>query len=74
LIEVDNTREQREQLVLRAVEAERAAWAELERASRPPLGEDDFTDELALRRSRERWQAASHTLINALEALKTVRR
>jgi hypothetical protein len=74
LIEVDDMRERREQAVSAAFRAERVAWAELERASRPSSGESDFTDEFALRTSRARWQAASHRLVDALEALKSVRR
>jgi hypothetical protein len=74
LIEVDDTRERREQAVSAAFRTERAAWAELERASRPASGEGGFTDEIALRASRARWQAASHSLVDALEALKSVPR
>ena len=62
-------RERREYAVLEAAQEEHAAWAELERASRP-----DREDEAALRAYRERWQAASRRLVEALEALKTARR
>ena len=47
------------------MERERAAWNDLERVSRP-----SDADEIALRVSRERWQDAAHTLVNALRALK----
>lgn len=48
-----------------ALERERAAWSQLERAARP-----SEADELALRAHRERWQAAAHSLVAALRALK----
>jgi hypothetical protein len=56
-------REQREYAVLEAARKERAAWAELERASKPHP-----RDELTVRASRERWQAAAHALVGALRA------
>jgi hypothetical protein len=62
---VNPLREQCEYAVLEAAQKERAAWAELERASRPKA-----RDELAVRLYRERWQAAAHTLVGALRALK----
>jgi hypothetical protein len=58
-------REQQEYAVREAMERERAAWSDLERVSRP-----SDADEIALRASRERWQDAAHTLVNALRALK----
>jgi hypothetical protein len=58
-------REQREYAVQEALERERAAWSDLERVARPR-----DADEIALRASRERWQAAAQTLVNALRALK----
>ena len=58
-------REQREYAVLEAARKERAAWAELERASRPKA-----RDELTVRAYRERWQAAAHALVGALRALR----
>ena len=58
-------REQREYAVLEAARKERAAWAELERANRPK-----DRDELTVRACRERWQAAAHTLVGALRAVK----
>ena len=58
-------REQREYAVQEALERERAAWSDLERAARP-----SDTDDTALRAYRERWQAASHALVSALRALK----
>jgi len=63
-------REQREYAVLTASRRERDAWTELiERANR---SDDDDPD--AVRRYRERWQAASRRLVEALEVLKTSRR
>jgi hypothetical protein len=63
-------REQREYAVLTASRRERDAWTELiERANR---SDDDDPD--AVRAYRERWQAASRRLVEALEALKTSRR
>jgi hypothetical protein len=62
-------REQREYAVLEAAQEEHEAWTELERASRP-----DRADEALVRACRDRWQAASRRLIQALEGLKTVRR
>ena len=62
-------REQREYAVLTASRRERDAWTELiERANRS----DD--DPAAVHGYRERWQAASRRLVEALEALKTSRR
>jgi hypothetical protein len=58
-------REQREYAVQEALERERAAWGELERAATP-----DNEDESALRVYRERWQEAARTLVTALSALK----
>jgi hypothetical protein len=65
---MDKTREERERALSAAARRERAAWTVLERASRP----DDAADQEYLRASRERWQAASQSLIEALEALKAV--
>ena len=68
--EMQVLREQREYAVLTASRRERDAWTELiERANR---SDDDDPD--ALRGYRERWQAASRRLVEALEALKTSRR
>lgn len=58
-------REQREYAVREAAARERAAWTDLERAARPR-----DADEIRLRASRDRWQAAAQTLVNALRALK----
>lgn len=58
-------REQREYAVQEALERERAAWGDLERAARP-----SDADETALLAQRERWQAAAHALVSALRALK----
>ena len=58
-------REQREYAVQEALERERVAWGELERAASP-----DYEDESALRVYRERWQEAARTLVTALSALK----
>ncbi len=57
-------REQREYAVHEALQKERDAWHALEQASRPnqDLG--------LLEVRRERWQVASHRLIEALGALK----
>ena len=66
--EVHVLREQHEYAVLEAAQEERAAWTELERASRP-----DREDEAAVRAYKERWRAAARRLVDALEALKTVR-
>jgi hypothetical protein len=63
--EVNPLREEREYAVREALERERAAWGELERAARP--SEADETD---VRAYRERWQVASHALVSALRALK----
>jgi len=65
LNEVNPLREQREYAVQEALERERAAWGELERAATP-----DNEDESALRVYRERWQEAARTLVTALSALK----
>jgi hypothetical protein len=62
---VNPLREQREYEVLEAARKERAAWAELERASRPKA-----RDELTVRLYRERWQATAHVLMEALRAVK----
>ena len=57
-------REEREYAVHEALQRERDAWHELERASRP-------NQELSLLEDRRhRWQAASHALVSALRALK----
>ena len=58
-------REQLEYAVHEAAQKERAAWAELERASRPAE-----PDETWVRTSRDRWQVAAHALLDALRALK----
>jgi len=63
--EVNPFREQREYAVRQALERERAAWGELERAARP-----SDADETVLRVYRERWQVASHALVSALRALE----
>jgi hypothetical protein len=62
---VNPLREQREYAVQEALERERSAWGELERAASP-----NNEDENALRLYRERWQEAAHTLVTALRALK----
>jgi hypothetical protein len=62
---VNPLREQREYAVREALEREREAWSDLERAARPREG-----DETQLRAYRERWQTASHALVSALRALK----
>jgi hypothetical protein len=59
-------REQLEYAVREAAQHERAAWAELERVSRP-----EHPDERVLRAQRQRWQAAARALVNALRALKS---
>jgi hypothetical protein len=64
-LSVNPLREQREYDVLEAARKERAAWAELERASRPKV-----RDELTVCAYRERWQAAAHALVGALRAFK----
>ncbi|TML05556.1 MAG: hypothetical protein E6G36_02400 [Actinobacteria bacterium] len=61
--------EERADAVLEAARREHAAWTDLERAIRP-----DAADEAAIRAYRERWRLASRRLIEALEALKNVRR
>jgi len=62
--EVNPLREQREYAVHEALLMERDAWHALEQASRP-------NQELGLLEARrERWQMASHRLIEALRALK----
>jgi hypothetical protein len=61
---VNPLREQREYAVHEALQKERAAWHELERASRPNQ------DLSVLEARRDRWQAASHALVAALRALK----
>ena len=58
-------REQREYAVQEALGREREAWSDLERAARP-----SDADETAVRAYRERWQAAAHSLVSALRALK----
>jgi hypothetical protein len=63
--EVQPLREQREYAVREAAQRERAAWAALERATRPR-----DVDEVDLRTIRGRWQAASRSLVDALRALK----
>jgi hypothetical protein len=62
---VNPLREQLEYAVHEAAQKERAAWSALERAARPAE-----PDETAVQASRERWQVAAHTLVNALRALK----
>jgi hypothetical protein len=62
---VNPLREQREYAIQEALERERAAWGDLERAARP-----SDSDERAVRAYRERWQAAAHALVSALRALK----
>jgi hypothetical protein len=62
---VNPLREQHEYAVREALERERAAWGDLERAARP-----SDADETAVRAYRERWQVAAHRLVNALRALK----
>jgi hypothetical protein len=64
-LNVNPLREQREYEVLEAARKERAAWAELERASEP-----EPRDEFTVRVYRERWQATAHALVGALRALK----
>jgi hypothetical protein len=66
---MDKTREERERALSAAARRERAAWTVLERASRP-----DGADQAYLHAVRARWQAASHSLVEALEALKVVHR
>jgi hypothetical protein len=58
-------REQLESAVFEAAERERAAWHELEQAIRPR-----HVDETLLQVCRERWQAASQSLVAALQNLK----
>jgi hypothetical protein len=62
---VQPLREQREYAVREAAQKERAAWAALERASRP-----HDVDEANLRTLRSRWQSTSRSLVEALRALK----
>jgi hypothetical protein len=62
---VNPLREQREYAVRDALQRERAAWAALERASRP-----NDVDEVDLSTLRGRWQKASRSLVDALRALK----
>jgi hypothetical protein len=62
---VNPLREEREDAVRQALRRERDAWSDLEQAARPTDG-----DEQQLRACRERWQAAAHTLVDALRALK----
>jgi hypothetical protein len=62
---VNPLREQQEYAVREALERERSAWGELERAARP-----SDADERAVRAYRDRWQAAAHALVSALRALK----
>jgi hypothetical protein len=62
---VNPLREEREYAVREALRREREAWSDLEQAARPSDG-----DESRLRACRARWQAAAHTLVNALRALK----
>jgi hypothetical protein len=62
---VQPLREQREYAVREAAQRERAAWAALERASRP-----QDVDEASLRTVRGRWQTAARSLVDALAALK----
>lgn len=64
--EVNPLREQREYAVQEAAHQEREAWFALERVSRPDAAEEDV-----LIRFRERWQAAAHSLVDALKALKS---
>jgi hypothetical protein len=61
---VNPLREEREYAVHEALKRERDAWHQLERASRPNQ------DLSLLEARRERWQAASHALVDALRALK----
>jgi len=63
--EVQPLREQREYAVREAAQRERAAWAALERATRP-----HDVDEASLGFVRGRWQATSRSLVDALRALK----
>ena len=63
--EVNPHREERESAVREALRREREAWSDLGRAVRP-----NGSDEVRLRACRERWQAAAHTLVTALRALK----
>ena len=58
-------REEREYAVREALEREREAWSDLERAARPT-----DADETAVSVCRDRWQTAAHALVNALRALK----
>jgi hypothetical protein len=63
---VNVLREQREYAVYEAAQRERDAWTALEQANRP-----EVKDETLVRARRERWQAAAHSLIAALRALKS---
>jgi hypothetical protein len=63
--EMNPLREEQEYAVREALEQERAAWHDLERAALP-----SDADEAALLPYRERWQAAAHSLVAALRALK----
>jgi hypothetical protein len=65
LQQVNPLREQREYAVQEALDRERAAWTDLERAARPT-----DADETVVSAYRDRWQAAAHTLVSALRALK----
>ena len=58
-------REQREYAVHEALQQEREAWSDLERAARA-----NEPDESTLTTYRKRWQAAAHALVSALRALK----
>jgi hypothetical protein len=62
---VNPLREQREYAVQEALERERAAWGDLERAAGA-----NSEDEHAVPLYRERWQEAARTLVSALHALK----
>jgi hypothetical protein len=62
---VNPLREQREYALHEALQREREAWSDLERAARP-----NAADESILATYRERWQAAAHALVIALRALK----
>src|SRR3954451_14264847 len=64
--EVNPLREQREYQVREAAQQERAAWFALERVSGR-----EASDEVVLRRFRQRWQETSRSLVEALRALKT---
>jgi hypothetical protein len=63
---MEKLHEEQKHAVVAAAQRERAAWTALERVSRP-----NVEDESALQAYRERWRAAAHSLVEALQALKS---